>query len=89
MGLLVAPLPWKQQQQLGCWQRARSCPLLIHAPASHTPAPALPCTCSVYKNFDPRAKIIRGVAEEVFTLAGRDPLIEVAIALQDAALAGV
>jgi citrate synthase len=40
----------------------------------------------VYKNFDPRAKIIRGVAEEVFSIAGRDPLIEVAIALQDAAL---
>lgn len=40
----------------------------------------------VYKNFDPRAKIIRGVAEEVFKIAGRDPMIEVAIALQDAAL---
>eukprot|EP00879_Flechtneria_rotunda_P001354 GHRR01001504.1.p1 GENE.GHRR01001504.1~~GHRR01001504.1.p1 ORF type:complete len:374 (+),score=124.68 GHRR01001504.1:84-1124(+) len=40
----------------------------------------------VYKNFDPRAKIIRGVAEDVFKIAGRDPLIEVAIALQDAAL---
>jgi citrate synthase len=36
----------------------------------------------VYKNFDPRAKIIRGVAEDVFKIAGRDPLIEVAIALQ-------
>lgn len=36
----------------------------------------------VYKNFDPRAKIIRTVAEDVFTLAGRDPLIEVALALQ-------
>lgn len=36
----------------------------------------------VYKNFDPRAKIIRGVAEEVFKIAGRDPLIEIAIALQ-------
>jgi citrate synthase len=41
----------------------------------------------VYKNFDPRAKIIRGVAEDVFRIAGRDPMIEVAIALQDAALA--
>lgn len=40
----------------------------------------------VYKNFDPRAKIIRGVAEEVFKIAGRDPMIEIAIALQDAAL---
>jgi len=36
----------------------------------------------VYKNFDPRAKIIRTVAEDVFQLAGRDPLIEIAIALQ-------
>jgi citrate synthase len=36
----------------------------------------------VYKNFDPRAKIIRGVAEDVFKIAGRDPLIEIAIALQ-------
>lgn len=40
----------------------------------------------VYRNFDPRAKIIRTVAEEVFQICGRDPLIEVAIALQDAAL---
>mmetsp|Transcript_34533 Transcript_34533/g.87293 ORF Transcript_34533/g.87293 Transcript_34533/m.87293 type:complete len:513 (-) Transcript_34533:781-2319(-) len=40
----------------------------------------------VYRNFDPRAKIIKEVAEEVFTIAGRDPLIEVAKALQDAAL---
>lgn len=40
----------------------------------------------VYRNFDPRAKIIKEVAEEVFAIAGRDPLIEVAKALQDAAL---
>jgi citrate synthase len=40
----------------------------------------------VYKNFDPRAGVIRRVAEEVFAIAGRDPLIEIAIALQDAAL---
>ena len=33
----------------------------------------------VYKNFDPRANVIRGVAEEVFKLVGRDPLIDVAI----------
>lgn len=36
----------------------------------------------VYRNFDPRAKIIKGVAEDVFELAGKDPLIEVAKALQ-------
>ncbi len=41
----------------------------------------------VYRNFDPRAVIIKEVAEEVFTITGRDPLIEVAKALQDAALA--
>jgi citrate synthase len=41
----------------------------------------------VYRNFDPRAAIIKEVAEEVFTITGRDPLIEIAKALQDAALA--
>ena len=40
----------------------------------------------VYKNYDPRAKIIRGLAEEVFSIVGRDPLIEVAVALEQAAL---
>ena len=41
----------------------------------------------VYKNYDPRAKIIRGLAEEVFSIVGRDPLIEIAVALEKAALA--
>jgi len=41
----------------------------------------------VYKNFDPRAKVIRSVAEEVFQIAGRDPLIDVAVALEAAARA--
>ena len=36
----------------------------------------------VYKNFDPRAKIIREVAEEVFQIQGRDPLIDVAVELE-------
>ncbi|GJM90678.1 hypothetical protein PR202_ga06980 [Eleusine coracana subsp. coracana] len=40
----------------------------------------------VYKNYDPRAKVIRKLAEEVFSIVGRDPLIEVAIALEKAAL---
>ncbi|BBN17619.1 citrate synthase [Marchantia polymorpha subsp. ruderalis] len=40
----------------------------------------------VYKNYDPRAKIIRGLADEVFSIVGRDPLIEVAVALEQAAL---
>ncbi|GMH34299.1 hypothetical protein BSKO_02133 [Bryopsis sp. KO-2023] len=39
----------------------------------------------VYKNFDPRAKVIRKVADEVFDIVGRDPLIDVATALMDAA----
>ena len=39
----------------------------------------------VYKNFDPRANVIRRVAEEVFSLVGRDPLIDVAVALEKAA----
>merc|ERR1711959_342681 len=40
----------------------------------------------VYKNFDPRAKIIRKIVDQVFAITGKDPLIEVAEALQDAAL---
>ncbi|CAL6405994.1 unnamed protein product [Bathycoccus prasinos] len=36
----------------------------------------------VYKYFDPRANVIRGIAEEVFSLVGRDPLIDVAVALE-------
>lgn len=31
----------------------------------------------VYKNYDPRAKVIKKLAEEVFLIVGRDPLIEV------------
>jgi hypothetical protein len=41
----------------------------------------------VYKNFDPRAKIIREVAEEVFAIQGRDPLINVAVELEKRARA--
>ncbi|KAL9678006.1 hypothetical protein QQ045_015844 [Rhodiola kirilowii] len=40
----------------------------------------------VYKNYDPRAKVIRKLAEEVFDIVGHDPLIEVAVALEKAAL---
>ena len=39
----------------------------------------------VYKNFDPRANVIRGVAEEVFKLVGRDPLIDIAVELEKCA----
>jgi len=40
----------------------------------------------VYKNYDPRAKIIRKIAEEVFTILGKEELIEVAVALEKVAL---
>ncbi|KAB1209728.1 Citrate synthase, glyoxysomal [Morella rubra] len=40
----------------------------------------------VYKNYDPRAKVIKKLAEEVFSIVGHDPLIEVAVALEKAAL---
>lgn len=40
----------------------------------------------VYRNTDPRSKVIREVAESVFETVGREPLIDVAIALRDAAL---
>ncbi|XP_024528054.1 citrate synthase 3, peroxisomal [Selaginella moellendorffii] len=40
----------------------------------------------VYKNYDPRAKVIKNLSEEVFSIVGRDPLIEVAVALERAAL---
>jgi citrate synthase len=40
----------------------------------------------VYKNFDPRATIIKGVAEEVFASTGRNPLLDIAIELEKIAL---
>jgi hypothetical protein len=40
----------------------------------------------VYKNHDPRARIIRQLADEVFSILGREPLIEVAVALEKVAL---
>ncbi|KAK7316723.1 hypothetical protein RJT34_00393 [Clitoria ternatea] len=40
----------------------------------------------VYKNYDPRAKVLRKLTEEVFSIVGRDPLIEVAVALEKIAL---
>jgi len=40
----------------------------------------------VYKNYDPRARIVRRVAEEVFSVVGKEPLIEVAMALEKIAL---
>jgi citrate synthase len=40
----------------------------------------------VYKNFDPRATLIKKVAEDVFEVTGRNPLIDIAIELERIAL---
>lgn len=40
----------------------------------------------VYKNYDPRATIIKEVAEEVFEIVGREPLIDLAKELERIAL---
>jgi len=40
----------------------------------------------VYKNYDPRAKIIKRVAEEVFEVTGKNPLIDIALELERIAL---
>jgi len=40
----------------------------------------------VYKHYDPRAKIIKRLADEVFEATGRNPLIEVAMELERIAL---
>jgi citrate synthase len=40
----------------------------------------------VYKNFDPRAKVIKRLAEEVFEVTGRNPKIDIAMELERIAL---
>ncbi|MEI8357141.1 MAG: citrate synthase [Deltaproteobacteria bacterium] len=40
----------------------------------------------VYKNYDPRARIIKRIAEQVFEVTGRNPLIDVAVELERIAL---
>jgi citrate synthase len=40
----------------------------------------------VYKNYDPRAKIIKQVADEVFEVTGRNPLLDIALELEHIAL---
>jgi len=40
----------------------------------------------IYKNYDPRARLIQQTAEEVFAVTGRNPLIDVALALENVAL---
>jgi citrate synthase len=40
----------------------------------------------VYKNYDPRARIIKQVADEVFEVTGKDPMLEIALELERIAL---
>ena len=40
----------------------------------------------VYKSYDPRAKIIKRTADEVFEVAGKNPLLEIALELERIAL---
>jgi citrate synthase len=40
----------------------------------------------VYKNYDPRARIIKQVAYEVFAVTGKDPLLDIALELERIAL---
>ena len=41
----------------------------------------------VYKSYDPRAKVIKRVADEVFAVTGRNPLLDIALKLEEVALA--
>jgi len=40
----------------------------------------------VYKNYDPRAKIIKRMADQVFQVTGRNPLLDIALELERIAL---
>jgi len=40
----------------------------------------------IYKNYDPRAKIIKQIAEEVFEVTGRNRLLDIALELEKVAL---
>jgi len=41
----------------------------------------------VYKNYDPRARIIKQVADQVFEVTGKNPLLDIALKLEEVALA--
>ena len=41
----------------------------------------------VYKNYDPRAKIIQKAAYDVFEVTGKNPLLDIALKLEEVALA--
>jgi citrate synthase len=40
----------------------------------------------VYKNYDPRAKIIKRAADDVFAITGKNPLLDIALKLEEIAL---
>ena len=40
----------------------------------------------VYKSYDPRAKVIKRIADEVFRITGRNPLLDIALELERIAL---
>ena len=40
----------------------------------------------IYKNYDPRATMIKRIAEEVFEVTGRSPLLDIALELERIAL---
>jgi citrate synthase len=40
----------------------------------------------VYKNYDPRAKVIKKLADDVFQVTGRSPLLDIALELEKIAL---
>jgi len=40
----------------------------------------------VYKNYDPRAKIIKAAADQVFEVTGKNPLLDIALKLEEVAL---
>ncbi len=41
----------------------------------------------IYKSYDPRAKIIKRTADEVFEITGKNPLLDIALKLEEIALA--
>jgi len=40
----------------------------------------------IYKSYDPRAKIVKQIAEEVFDIIGKEPLVDLAIEMERIAL---
>jgi citrate synthase len=40
----------------------------------------------IYKNYDPRAKIIKEVADQVFEVTGRNPMLDIALELEKVAV---